>query len=193
MGKYFDCPGCDRWINEDILKDNNNCCPHCGLSYDDTNKVESLKMGYICPKCANICSNVWYRNHSGICEYCGTNFVKTDMTVKELYDATDEDYIENKDYARIIANKYGDFQFSDIAYDNRIQKQKDTVKLKKEQSNNSTTQSTSQQPQITCPYCKSTNTKKISTASRIGSIVGFGIFSKKVGKQLHCNSCGSDF
>ena len=48
-------------------------------------------------------------------------------------------------------------------------------------------------PQITCPYCNSTNTKKISTVSRAGSILGFGILSKKIGKQWHCNNCGSDF
>lgn len=47
--------------------------------------------------------------------------------------------------------------------------------------------------QVTCPYCNSTNTKKISTASRAGSILGFGILSKKIGKQWHCNNCGSDF
>lgn len=51
----------------------------------------------------------------------------------------------------------------------------------------------STQPQITCPYCKSTNTKKISSASRAGSILGFGIFSKKIGKEWHCNNCNSDF
>lgn len=47
--------------------------------------------------------------------------------------------------------------------------------------------------QVTCPYCNSTNTKKISTASRTVSILGFGILSKKIGKQWHCNNCGSDF
>lgn len=57
----------------------------------------------------------------------------------------------------------------------------------------STQQQNPPKPQITCPYCNSTNTKKISTASRAGSILGFGILSKKIGKQWHCNNCGSDF
>lgn len=47
--------------------------------------------------------------------------------------------------------------------------------------------------QVTCPYCKSTNAKKISAVSRAGSILGFGLFSKKLGKQWHCNNCNSDF
>jgi len=46
---------------------------------------------------------------------------------------------------------------------------------------------------ITCPYCKSTNTKKISGASRFISTGIFGLASGKVGKQWHCNSCKSDF
>lgn len=48
-------------------------------------------------------------------------------------------------------------------------------------------------PSITCPYCKSTNTKKISGGSRWLSTGLFGLASSKVGKQWHCNSCKSDF
>ena len=44
-----------------------------------------------------------------------------------------------------------------------------------------------------CPYCHSRNTKKISTASRATSVALVGIASKKIGKQWHCNNCGSDF
>ena len=44
-----------------------------------------------------------------------------------------------------------------------------------------------------CPYCHSRNTKKISTASRATSVALVGIASKKIGKQWHCNDCGSDF
>lgn len=45
-----------------------------------------------------------------------------------------------------------------------------------------------------CPYCNSTNIKKISAASKAGSAVLFGIFATgKINKQWHCNHCGSDF
>lgn len=46
---------------------------------------------------------------------------------------------------------------------------------------------------VECPYCQSSNTKKISSASRAASLLTFGFASKKVGKQWHCNKCGSDF
>lgn len=46
---------------------------------------------------------------------------------------------------------------------------------------------------IECPYCHSANVKKISTTSRIISTWLVGLASKKIGKQWHCNQCGSDF
>lgn len=46
---------------------------------------------------------------------------------------------------------------------------------------------------IHCPYCHSTNVTKISTVNRAVSVGMFGLASSKIGKQRHCNSCGSDF
>ncbi len=48
-------------------------------------------------------------------------------------------------------------------------------------------------PVITCPYCSSSDTSKISILSRTLSVGFFGIGGKKIGKQWHCNKCGSDF
>lgn len=49
-------------------------------------------------------------------------------------------------------------------------------------------------PKITCPYCKSTNTKKISGLSKAVSVGIFGIFALgKTTKQFHCNNCEADF
>lgn len=48
-------------------------------------------------------------------------------------------------------------------------------------------------PHVPCPYCKSTNTEKISTVSRAVSVSLVGAASGKIGKQWHCNNCGSDF
>lgn len=44
-----------------------------------------------------------------------------------------------------------------------------------------------------CPYCHSTNTKKISGTSRMASVGFWGLLSGKIGKQWHCNNCRSDF
>ena len=45
-----------------------------------------------------------------------------------------------------------------------------------------------------CPYCNSTNTKKITTGSKVAHTALFGIFSiSRNSKQWHCNNCNSDF
>lgn len=41
-----------------------------------------------------------------------------------------------------------------------------------------------------CPTCGSTDISKISSLNRTASIVGFGILSKKIGKQWQCNNPG---
>ena len=49
-------------------------------------------------------------------------------------------------------------------------------------------------PTITCPYCKSTDCKKISGLSKAVSVGLFGLFALgKTTKQWHCNNCNSDF
>ena len=49
-------------------------------------------------------------------------------------------------------------------------------------------------PTITCPYCKSNNTKKISGLSKAAGVGLFGIFALgKTTKQFHCNNCKADF
>lgn len=52
---------------------------------------------------------------------------------------------------------------------------------------------TSSKPTITCPYCQSTDTKKISGTSRFMSTGLFGLASNKIGKNFHCNKCKADF
>lgn len=47
---------------------------------------------------------------------------------------------------------------------------------------------------VNCPYCKSTNTTKISNAKKAVAVGLFGIFGmSKASKQWHCNNCKSDF
>lgn len=50
-----------------------------------------------------------------------------------------------------------------------------------------------QSRRVTCSYCGSANVKKIGFVSRSVSTGLFGLGSKKIGKQWHCNNCKSDF
>ena len=47
--------------------------------------------------------------------------------------------------------------------------------------------------EVTCPYCHSKNTRRISAGSRMVSANLFGLGSPNLGKQWHCRNCGSDF
>lgn len=51
----------------------------------------------------------------------------------------------------------------------------------------------STKPTVECPYCHSTDTKKISTTSKVMNTAVFGFFGTKRFKEWHCNSCNSDF
>lgn len=50
-----------------------------------------------------------------------------------------------------------------------------------------------QSRRVTCTYCGSTNIKKIGLLNRAVSTELWGLGSKKIGKQFHCNNCGADF
>jgi len=57
-----------------------------------------------------------------------------------------------------------------------------------------TMQELQDKPSIKCPYCNSTNVKKISTTSKVAYGATFGIFAaSKIANQWHCNNCKSDF
>jgi hypothetical protein len=44
-----------------------------------------------------------------------------------------------------------------------------------------------------CPYCHGHSCKKISAVGRMVSTSILGLGSSKIGKQWHCNKCGSNF
>lgn len=48
-------------------------------------------------------------------------------------------------------------------------------------------------PVVKCPYCQSTDTKKISATSKAVNTAMFGVLGTKRHKQWHCNKCNSDF
>lgn len=50
-----------------------------------------------------------------------------------------------------------------------------------------------QSKRVKCTYCGSTNVKKIGLLNRAVSTELWGLGSKKIGKQFHCNNCGADF
>ncbi len=44
-----------------------------------------------------------------------------------------------------------------------------------------------------CPFCNSTNLKKIGAGSRLLSVGTLGLAGSKIGKTYHCNKCKANF
>lgn len=66
--------------------------------------------------------------------------------------------------------------------------------LKQQESSNSANAKPKEDNKVHCPYCDSTNIKKITTGSKVAHTALFGIFSmSRNSKQWHCNDCKSDF
>ena len=72
-------------------------------------------------------------------------------------------------------------------------KQEEIAELNRIKENQQLQQDLASGKRVVCPYCKSTNTEKISTVSRAVSVSLVGAASGKIGKQWHCKACGSNF
>lgn len=78
------------------------------------------------------------------------------------------------------------YQVYQITQSEELDSYREEAKLEREQSK--------KQIVVACPYCQSTNTKKITNTSKAVHIALFGIWSMcRNSKNYHCNSCGSDF
>lgn len=133
-----------------------------------------------CPECGKM-----FSEFAISCPECGCPTEK----IKEITKNNIEDNISLPEKCPICGINTRDHIVENkcnvCGYDYRTSEQELNVILENGKRENSAHQSTQQQSStlVTCPYCHSTNTKKISTVSRAGSISLFGIFSKKVGKQ----------
>lgn len=187
------CPECNEEISSYA-----KACPHCGFPMDEYLKEHNLtdfNKTWICTKCAKAYYYTWFK--TPICEYCKTPIIQTNIDNKivshKVANCTEDEYNE---YIVNLAKEYGD-NFEQETFNNRIKKMHENNKKIVEECSKSIEQKLNSTqpslPQATCPYCHSTNTKKIGAGSRVKSTLMFGIFSKKNGKEWHCNECGSDF
>ena len=103
------------------------------------------------------------------------------------YPSKDFDIIKNISYDPVFIESMINLRKKDpIEYQLKMSQFKTTQQQTKVVGNNSN------KPQ--CPYCNSTDLKKISGFSKVGNVALFGIFAaSKVGKNYHCNNCKSNF
>lgn len=125
-------------------------------------------------------------NEEHICKCCGNKMIVTNLESTAFYHMTKE---QKDEYRKALL---GDKQISQEMTLKRLEfEAKRHADIQREfagyakESNSIKT--------VKCPYCSSTNTKKIGVGGRLLSTLTFGIASGKMGKQWHCRNCGSDF
>ena len=152
-----------------------------------------------CPKCG--CPVIISKNNNKINTHKIFISGLKDVSEDREYDLTDFDKMVDEktlqngsEISRILIQKYGvkwtdAFLISDIIAFNNNQIPTDyNEALEKMRASNRARIERAEASNPKCPMCGSTNISKISTLSRASSIVGFGILSKKIGKQWQCNN-----
>lgn len=130
-------------------------------------KLENIDNIEECPEC--LCP--LNREHiSPIPDGCWVKAISTDENfMKAMTELYEKDPIE--------------YQLKISQFKTQVKQQEQAQESKREEENT-----------IHCPYCNSTNVKKITTTSKAVHTAIFGIFSMgRNSKQWHCNKCKSDF
>lgn len=149
-----------------------------------------------CPECDKEVSD-----KSKVCIHCGYPLINTECVIDgKVYDLSDamtiilsgelvkgikeirEKTSLGLPEAKVLAEEIRSIKEIPKTYNPQSDTQKEVSK------------NTVEQQTITCPYCKSTDVKKITVASKVAHTAVFGIFSMgRNCKQWHCNNCKSDF
>lgn len=148
-------------------------CPGCAIN-NDMPTAKYHVPGYI---------DYYEDEKLTICPRCGSEFKQLNM-LSDDYSiltriSTDPKFMES------MVQLYD----SDIVeYESLMSQFRTQVEHQKQQKESQR----SDKPQ--CPYCHSSNVKKITTTSKAVHTALFGIFSlSRNSKQWHCNNCNSDF
>ena len=172
------CPECNKEIS-----DKATACPNCGFPIQDkhlNSQASSTAKTSICPKCGFI-----YISECKKCKTCGIKLIDTDIAFD---DYEKMDITEQWNFTQELYNKYviNSPEFDETLFKKVYDTEQGIYNYKMRKAQSST-------PKITCPYCNSTNTKKISSMAKATNIALFGIFGNKRKYQWHCNNCNSDF
>lgn len=167
--------------------------------------ASEMKYG-ICPQCGYI---NFYVNPSKfpICESCGYEdpIIMTMEEMREFESSLNlpETESKNNKVKPVVSTAdlqshealrekyvYSSEHFSKKAYNDMLEYDRKERKRLQEYWD---TAGRSEQPKPKCPTCGSTDLRKVSVGAKAVSVGLFGIFSQKVKKTWHCNSCGYEW
>lgn len=181
------CPDCKKEISQKA-----EMCPHCGFPVKNfivENKIDVSKV-LICPKCAALYGKDYiqfFPSHLQ-CEECGTTLITTNEDIDEMFTLScTKKYFEKYTNRCVeLAKQYGNNQFDEDTFNERLQRRDERIaEYERNRIKNSTPINTPK-----CPTCGSTNIQKIGAVERGASILGLGLFSKKINKTYKCKNCG---
>jgi len=119
-----------------------------------------------------------------ICPYCKNSIEDTNLSEDDfdlIDDVSDSDRQFLEAMIELKKNDPIEYQLKMSQFKANLKQQEKSKKVEKDN-------------QVHCPYCNSTNIKKITTGSKVTHTALFGIFSmSRNSKQWHCRQCGSDF
>ena len=148
-------------------------------------------MSKYCPKCKHNFSDAFDK-----CVYCGSELkdgiieIEDVQNEKLIYEMTDEEILDKySDYKKRIEEQTG-HKITDSEFLVGIREaRRDSLNHQADKF----VKSVQERNVPKCPTCQSPDIKKISGLSKAGNVVMWGIFSRKVHKQWHCNNCGSEW
>lgn len=157
-------------------------CPICNETkenvalYKNNPRLQEFAKGYMYPL---------YFENATICPYCHKGVLKDSPLTHEEFHIIDKASNSDRQFleAMIDLKKKDpiEYQLKFNQFKTQVEQQEAAEQTKKQAEEAS-------KPH--CPHCGSTNIAKIDGLERAGSIMMFGIFSKKINKSFKCKKCG---
>lgn len=140
----------------------------------------------------NFCKNESYNQdfENNICPFCKGKLIDTMLTRNDFYAIG-----EASNYNRDLLLAMIDLRKKDvIEFETRMQpfRQKQE-EHDREQKRRAEERLVKLNKVLHCPYCNSTNVRKITGTERAVSVGMLGLFSKKLNKSFKCKNCGGTF
>ncbi len=138
------------------------------------------------------CGRVAHFYTSEVCDFCKS--ITLPVPEKYWLDGTDEDFVPLESKKLLLEELVKTSpEFDQQLYEKRLIEDK-MIKSILSQVDFSSKSGSAVKTAVECPYCHSTNVKKISGVSKAAHTALFGIFSiGRNSKNFHCNNCKSDF
>lgn len=160
-------------------------CKECGITGKNVDKYREIGFTEKALSCMKGFIGVYdeeIKTELKYCPFCGSTLIDTLLPIGDCLSILSWSNYDRESLESMIRLKNEDV----VGYQLKL----NALKTQLSQEQNTYPNHISQ---VTCPYCHSTNVKKITATSKAGSVALWGIFSQNVRKNFHCNNCKSDF